>query len=203
MVCTAKLRSLGGLGINLTEVYTDWQTLSKVHIPNARIVATGQRPGRMEDRRCQERAAHAGQPRSQRGRPAGRSTGRSRATPRLVRDLAALLRLFSSSTPVTPLVRPAHKDHVGYGGGDAAADGFGAGLQKAGKLRSNTGRGKRPTRPEDRTGGRLPTSPTGSSGTSRLGKLDGFEMWLATDNKPSVSAATKGRALQTALRDRG
>jgi hypothetical protein len=122
-----------------------------------------------------------------------------KATAGLDRDLGALEKYFEDDIPVTALVRPVHDSHVAYGRGDAAADGFGAGIQVKGINRIQHGTWKE----EDSARGSNWREATNLANKVirdlETGKLDGFEIWLATDNKSFSGCTNKGTSTSQQL----
>jgi len=202
MVSSSKLRSTAGLGINITEIYTDYRPYLKSMFLTLESWRDGRDAEGWKLSVLADRAAYMESQDLGEVDPEGEAPPEVKATPGLVRDAKALLQFFAPEAPLLLPVRPRSKDMVAYVGGDASGNGFGAGTQIGGdRVYVQHGQWKE----EDSKRGS--NWREGANLANRLlrdiaaGRLDEREVWVVTDNRTWASVCNKGTSTSQQLYD--
>ena len=123
-------------------------------------------------------------------------------TREMERDVDALLEFYCTDEPVVLPVRPSGRRDVAYLGGDASAAGHGAGIQYPdGTVEISIGRF---TAAETARGSNWREATNLARKTLRVirgGRLDGFELWMVTDNLVWSYITKKGMSSKRGLSD--
>ena len=126
---TAELRRIAGLGVHITEVYTDARCYLKGFfnaleafrsdrdVDGWRLQMTMDLAADLEDKDASTAQAMVDYPLL------------TKVTPELLIHAHALLKLFCSEEPLTLPIRPSHRDKYRYFIGDASAEGLGSAFQ--------------------------------------------------------------------------
>ena len=113
--------------------------------------------------------------------------------PRLQSDMDALEKIFSGDTPIQSIERPVSGARsVAFGGGDASGEGFGSLLSPLG-MEPLMRRGFWVCN-ESSNWREMRNLLEAIREEARLGRLVGFEVWLATDNSTAEASFYKGRS---------
>jgi len=134
----------------------------------------------------------------------GDSPREVRITSSLLRDAKVLRGFYDQTHPVIRLVRPRHRGDLTYIAGDASGDGFGAGTQDAtGRVRAQHGLWLA----DDATRGSNWREARNLANRvlrdMRAERMNGHEVWMATDNSTWASVANKGMSSSEQLYDIG
>lgn len=199
---TVGLRRVAGKGMSQTEVYSDLRPYYRSFF-NALEAWRGDRD--LEGwrlARAEEEAALMAEESADDRIVLGDYPREVRLTRSLLRDAKVLREFYEQEDPIIQLVRPRDKGDLSYIAGDASGDGFGAGTQDAaGHVRAQhglwlteeAGRGSN-WREARNLANRVLRDV-------RAGRMDGHEVWMATDNSTWSAVINKGMSTSEQLYD--